>query len=77
MLITVIIENYSTPFNLALVQWYDFRYKNNNRLYKYSCSLIKLLDTYNLIPAESIIELVQIIKREERENEYFVNIYIF
>jgi hypothetical protein len=60
MLISVEIKGYSS-FNLALVQWYDFRYKNDiQRSYKYSCPLLQITDMYNVIPIESIIELVQV-----------------
>ena len=77
MLINVEIENYSS-FDLALVRWYDFRYKNDERrLYKYDCPLLQLTNTYNIVPIESIIEIVQIIQRAEQQNEYFVNIYMF
>ena len=77
MLISVEIKGYSS-FNLALVQWYDFCYKNDiQRLYKYSCPLLQITDMYNVIPIESIIELVQVIQRAEKQNEYFVNIYMF
>jgi hypothetical protein len=77
MLININIEGYSS-FNLALVQWYDFRYKNDiQRLYKYGCPLLQITDMYNVIPIESIIELVQVIQRAEKQNEYFVNIYMF
>ena len=77
MLINVKIEDYSS-FDLALVQWYDFRYKNNiRRLYKYDCLLLQITDTFNIVSIESIIELIQVIKRAEQQNEYFVNIYMF
>jgi hypothetical protein len=77
MLISVEIKGYSS-FNLALVQWYDFRYKNDiQRSYKYSCPLLQITDMYNVIPIESIIELVQVIQRAEKQNKYFVNIYMF
>ena len=77
MLISVEIKGYSS-FNLALVQWYDFCYKNDiQRSYKYSCPLLQITDMYNVIPIESIIELVQVIQRAEKQNEYFVNIYLF
>lgn len=75
MLINVEIRNYS--FDLALIQWYDFRYKDRRRLYKYDCPLLKLTGTYNFVPIESIIELIQVIKRAEKIEEYFVNIYMF
>jgi hypothetical protein len=65
-------------FDLALVQWYDFLYKNDaQRLYKYDCPLLQITNTYNVVPIESIIELIQIIQRAEKQNEYFANIYMF
>ena len=77
MLFNVTIESYSS-FNLALVQWYDFRYKNDQRcMYKYDCFLLQNIRMYNVIPVESIIELVQVIKRAEKQNEYFVNMFMF
>jgi hypothetical protein len=77
MLINVKVENYAS-FDLALIQWYDFRYKNDpRRLYRYDCPLLQITNTYNFVPVESIIELVQVIKRAEQQNEYFVNIYMF
>ena len=77
MLVNIQIEGYAA-FDLALVQWYDFQYKNDKRwLYKYDCPLLQLLDMYNFVPVESIVELVQVIQRAEQQNEYFVNIYMF
>jgi hypothetical protein len=77
MLITVKIEGYSS-FDLAFIHWYDFCYKNNvQRMYKYDCPLLQTTDVYNFIPVESIIELIQVVKRAEKQNEYFVNIYMF
>lgn len=77
MLINIEIEDYSS-FDLALVRWYDFRHKKDaRRLYKYDCPLLQLTNTYNVVPVESIIELVQLIQRAEQRNEYFVNIYMF
>ena len=77
MLINVKINGYSS-FDLALIRWYDFRYKNDERrLYKYNCPWLQFTDTYNFVPLESIIELVQVIQRAEKPNEYFVNIYMF
>jgi hypothetical protein len=77
MLINVSIEGYSS-FDLALIRWYDFRYKNDiRRLYKYDCPLLQIIDTYNFVPIESVIELIQIVKRAKKQNEYFVNRYMF
>jgi len=67
MLVNIQIEGYAA-FDLALVQWYDFRYKNDKRrLYKYDCPLLQLLDMYNFVPVESIVELVQVIQRAEQQ----------
>ena len=30
-----------------------------------------LYDTYNFVPVESIIELIQVVKRAEKQNEMF------
>ena len=77
MLVTVKIEAYSS-FDLMLIRWYDFRYKNDKqRMYKYDCPLLQKISTYNIIPVESIIELIQVVERAEKQNEYFVNIYMF
>ena len=76
MLINVSIKNHSS-FNFALVRWYNFRYNDIHRLYKYDCPLLKLIDEYSFVPVESIIELVQIIQRAEYQNEYFVNVFMF
>ena len=77
MLININIESYSS-FNLVLVQWYDFCYKNDDRhLYKYDCPLLQITNVYNVVPVESTIELVQVVQRAEQQNEYFVNVYMF
>ena len=76
MLINVEIKNHLS-FDLALVRWYDFRYNDRRRLYKYDCPLLKLTDEYSFVPVESIIELVQIIHRAEYQNEYFANVFMF
>ena len=63
MLFKIEIENY-VSFDLALVQWYDFCYKNNSRrLYEYNCLLLQITNMYNIVSLKSVIELVQIIQR--------------
>jgi len=66
MLVTIKIDGYSS-FELALVHWYDFCYKND----------VRTTNAYNFVSVESIIELIQVVKRAEKQNEYFVNIYMF
>ncbi|RHZ90142.1 hypothetical protein Glove_7g33 [Diversispora epigaea] len=62
------------PLNLALVQWYDFKFEKNS--YLYNCPLLKLVELYNLIPIETIDNIVHIIPCFDEDNEYFVNKYI-
>lgn len=46
-------------------------------VYKYDCPLLQNISTYNVVPVESIIELIQVVKRAEKQNEYFVNMFMF
>ena len=62
------------PLNLVLVQWYDFKLQRNS--YLYNCPLLKLVELYNLIPIETIDNIVYIIPRFDKNNEFFVNKYI-
>jgi len=78
MLVNIEICDYSTSFDVALIQWYDFIYKNDiRRLYKYDCPFLKLLNSYNFVPIESIYEIVHIVPRADQENQYFVNMFMF
>jgi hypothetical protein len=75
ILLMVKIEIEKKPsLSLALVQWYDFKFQNNP--YLYYCPLLKLVDLYNLISIETIDNIVHIIPRFDKNNEYFVNKYI-
>jgi len=61
--------------HLALVQWYDYRFRKNPNLY--GCPLLKLVEWYNFIEIEAIDDIVHIIPRFDKTNEYFVNKYLF
>jgi len=74
LLMTKIEIEEKPPLNLALVQWYDFKFEKNS--YLYNCPLLKLVELYNLIPIETIDNIVHIIPRFDKDNEYFVNKYI-
>ncbi len=63
------------PLNLALIQWYDF--KSKKYLYKFECSHLKLKALYNFVVIEAIRGIIHIVPRFGKENEYFVNKYIF
>ena len=64
MLCSVKITSINKTFDLALVQWYD--YKNNSKP-----------DKYEFIPVESGVEPVHIIQRFIKNDEYFVNNFMF
>jgi hypothetical protein len=57
------------------VQWYDFKYKNTP--FVYSCPLLRLTELYDFIEIEAIEDIVHIVPRFDKNNEYFVNKYIF
>ena len=69
------IKGLNNLLNLALIQWYDFKYQNWP--YLYECSQLKLTEIYNFIDIESIQDIVHIIPRFNSNNEYFVNKFIF
>jgi hypothetical protein len=60
---------------LALVQWYDFKLKRTP--YKYECAYIKLTDIYNIVEIEAIHDIVHVIPRFGKKNEYLINKFIF
>ncbi|GES96165.1 hypothetical protein GLOIN_2v1488317 [Rhizophagus clarus] len=64
-----------SPLNLALIQWYDFKSKRNP--YLYGCPHLKLIELYNFVAIESIHGVVYIVPQFDKQNEYFVNKYIF
>jgi len=74
-LITEVILPNKSPFHLALVQWYDFI--SEKTPFVYGCPLLKLVEIYNFIEIEAIEEIVHIVPRFDKINEYFVNKFIF
>ena len=63
--------------HLALVQWYDFKYNNPYKLFKYDCPYMKIIQIFTIIIVDSIVEPVHIISRFSKSNEYFVNVFMF
>ncbi|RHZ83388.1 hypothetical protein Glove_95g46 [Diversispora epigaea] len=53
LLMTKIEIKEKSLLNLALVQWYDFKFQKNS--YLYNCPFLKLMELYNLIPIETIL----------------------
>ena len=77
MLCTVEVPNLAKLVDLALVRWFDFKYKNPKKKYMYSCPLFEFTDIYDFVPVESILKLVHIVPRFEENNEYFLNAFLF
>jgi len=75
MLCSIKISIFSEPIDLALVRWYDYKY--DNRPNKYECPWLIITSQYQFVPVESSVELVHIIPRFIKNNEYFVNMFMF
>ncbi|GBC29299.2 hypothetical protein GLOIN_2v1762814 [Rhizophagus irregularis DAOM 181602=DAOM 197198] len=69
------LKNQNIPLNLALIQWYDFKFQNQPHLY--GCPLLEITEIYNFIDIEAIQDIVHIVPQFNKTNEYFVNKYIF
>ncbi|GET52355.1 hypothetical protein GLOIN_2v1762814 [Rhizophagus irregularis DAOM 181602=DAOM 197198] len=69
------LKNQNIPLNPALIQWYDFKFQNQPHLY--GCPLLEITEIYNFIDIEAIQDIVHIVPRFNKTNEYFVNKYIF
>ena len=63
------------PIKIALIQQYNFISEVNSYLYGYSH--LKLTDIYNIVDIEAIKDIVYIIPRFDKKNEYFVNKFFF
>ncbi len=74
-MVKIDLEDQNAPLNLALVQWYDFKFQDLP--YVHECSLLKLTEIYNIIDIEAIQDIVHIVPRFDKRNEYFVNKFIF
>ena len=75
LLITEITLPDKSSLHLALVQWYN--YKSRARPNLLGCPLLKLSEWYNFIEIEAIEDIVHVIPRFNKINEYFVNKYLF
>ncbi|CAB4480294.1 unnamed protein product [Rhizophagus irregularis] len=60
----------------ALIQWYDY-FENIPENSKFGCPYLKLENHYDLIPINSISNVVHIIPDFNVDNGYFINKYIF
>ena len=62
------------PVNLALLRWYE---EVQEEEIIYDCPRLWLIDQYTCVYLDSVDMSVHIIPRNNCENEYFVNMYIF
>ncbi|GBC44827.2 hypothetical protein GLOIN_2v1783703 [Rhizophagus irregularis DAOM 181602=DAOM 197198] len=49
------LKNQNIPLNLALIQWYDFKFQNQPHLY--GCPLLEITEIYNFIDIEAIQDI--------------------
>ncbi|RHZ69351.1 hypothetical protein Glove_284g14 [Diversispora epigaea] len=68
LLITEVFLKKEKLLHLALVQWYDFISKRTPFIY--GCPLLKLMEVYNFIKIEAIEDIVHIVPRFDKTNEY-------
>ena len=64
-------EKDKNPINLVLLRWYDEEEE------MYGCPKLTLTDQYTCVYLDSVDMSVHIIPRNNSENEFFVNKYIF
>ncbi|RHZ87458.1 hypothetical protein Glove_34g80 [Diversispora epigaea] len=74
LLITEIRLLNKSPMHLALVQWYDFIEETP---FVYGCPLLRLVEVYNFIEIEAIEDTIHVVPRFDKNNEYYVNKYLF
>jgi hypothetical protein len=72
LLIEFFAENKKNPINLILLRWYD---EIDEEMY--GCPRLRLTDQYTCVYLDAVDMSVHIIPRNNCENEYFVNKYIF
>ena len=74
LIATINLTEQNTTLNLALIQWYDFKLRNQ---YIYGCPRLEIIKSFNFIDIEAIQDIVHIIPRFNSDNEYLVNKFIF
>jgi len=75
MLCSIKISSFHEQFDLAFVQWYDYKYAGI--LDKYECPWLTLTSQFEFIPVESVVESVHIVALFIKNNVYLVNIFMF
>ncbi|CAB4414547.1 unnamed protein product [Rhizophagus irregularis] len=75
ILILAEIILFSKTLPIALIHWYD--YYSKRYPIKYECLHLKFVNSYDVIPFNSIVGLVHIVKWFDHQNEFFVNKFYF
>jgi len=71
MLLEFFSKDLKLPINLVLLRWYD----EIDEMYR--CTRLRLTDQYTCVYLDTVDVSVHIIPRNNCDNEYFVNKYIF
>ena len=80
-------DNKFQNLQLVMVQWYDYAdiaakkkiltaNTKVDKRHKLGCPYMKLLDSYDIIPLESVLRAIHIVPDFNKENRYFVNNYV-
>lgn len=75
LLLEFYIEEDKEPINLVLLRWYEEVDENTKEIY--GCPRLYLTDQYTCIYLNSVDMSVHIMPRNNCENEFLVNKYIF
>ena len=78
LLLEIIFEEDSEFQNLQLVmvQWYDYAEVAQKKRHRLGCPYMKLLNSFDIIPLESVIRNVHVVPDFNKDNRYFINNYV-
>jgi hypothetical protein len=86
-LLEIIFEDSdSQNLQLVMVQWYDYADvtakkkvtadTKMDKRHKLGCPYMELLNSFDIIPLESVIRNVHVVPDFNKDNRYFINNYI-
>jgi len=64
-------------FTFAMVKWYDYCKQDDENLEIYGCPWLMMLESYDIVPLDSIVYGVHIIPRFHKKNQFLMNRNIF
>ncbi|CAB4438263.1 unnamed protein product [Rhizophagus irregularis] len=74
LLVQVFLNNNHEGLKLALIRWYDLKIQSKH--FRLDCPYMKMTNLYNLIPIESINEIVHVIPQFEKVDSYYINTFV-